>query len=185
MTTAEAREQRRMSVSSDVRLAAGGDAAAFSRLVEKNEGMLYRVCRSILRSEADCADAVQETIIAAWHNIGRLKNGASFPAWVARICINRCYSIARKHRKTEPLDEQASRSVRHDERMDVMKAVAGLPEGMRLAVVFHYFEDWSVEETARALGIFPGTVKSRLHRARNLLADALKDYKEGIGNDAR
>jgi RNA polymerase sigma-70 factor (ECF subfamily) len=50
--------------------------------------------------------------------------------------------------------------------------------------VFHYFEDWSVEETARALGIFPGTVKSRLHKARARLADALKGSEEGIRYDA-
>jgi RNA polymerase sigma-70 factor (ECF subfamily) len=169
----------------DTSLAAAGDETAFSRLMEKNAGMLYRVCRTILRSEADCTDAVQETVIAAWRNIARLKNGSSFSAWVARICINRCYSIARKRRPTEPLGDHAAPAQRSDERLDVMKAVAGLPENMRLAVVFHYFEDWSVEEAARALGTHPGTVKSRLHRARRLLAERLYDYEEEYRNGSQ
>jgi RNA polymerase sigma factor (sigma-70 family) len=160
------------------------DAAAFSRLVEENAGMLYRVCRAILRGEADCADAVQEAVIDAWRNIGQLRSAASFPAWAARICIHRCYRIARRRRPPASAAEPAARDSR-DARLDVMRAVDGLPEHLRLPVVFHYFEDWSVEETARAMGIFPGTVKSRLHKARRLLAAKLENYKEGYRNDAR
>lgn len=164
--------------------AAQGDAAMFSRLVEENAGMLYRVCRAILRSEADCADAVQEAVIDAWRNLGQLRNGASFPAWAARICIHRCYRIARRRRPPASPEEPAARDSR-DARLDVMRAVDALPEHLRLPVVFHYFEDWSVAETARAMGLFPGTVKSRLHKARRLLAEKLYDYKEGYRNDAR
>jgi RNA polymerase sigma-70 factor (ECF subfamily) len=158
--------------------------SAFTKLIEANQGMLYRVCRTILRDEADCADAVQEAILAAWLCIGQLRSVESFPAWVARICIHRCYRITRSHRRVEIQDEPETRDAR-DTRLDVVSAVDGLPEKLRLPVVFHYFEDWSMEDTARALGIFQGTVKSRLHRARQLLAVSLNDYKEGISDNAQ
>lgn len=162
-----------------------GDAAAFSRLVLDNEGMLYRVCRAILKSDADCADAVQEAILTAWQRIGQLKNGDSFPAWAARICINRCYRIARSRRRQSSQIEPELQDNSQDARLDVLSAVSALPEGIRLAVVFYYYEDWSVEQIAEALGIFQGTVKSRLHRARQMLAEKLTNYKEGNRIDAR
>jgi RNA polymerase sigma-70 factor, ECF subfamily len=165
--------------------AAAGDVAAFARLIEAHQGMLYRVCRTILSNDADCADAVQETVIVAWKHIGHLRNAESFPAWLARICINRCYRIARSRRQPVNFSEPVAESTHNDTRLDVLSAVLDLPEELRLAVVFYYYEDWSIEDTARVLRTFPGTVKSRLHRARQQLAMTLKDYKEVIRNDAR
>lgn len=184
VTVTEIQERKRIAISDNVRLASHGDAAAFSRLVLDNEGMLYRVCRAILPSEADCADAVQETIIMAWQRIGQLRNGESFPAWAARICINRCYRIARRHRQPGSLAEPEPQQIHNDTKLDVLSAVSTLPEGIRLTVVFYYFEDWSVQKIAQTLGIFQGTVKSRLHRARQLLAETLTNYKEGNRYDA-
>lgn len=178
-------EQKLETTEESAKRAALGDAASFSRLVLEYEGMLYRVCRSILCNEADCADAVQETIITAWQRIGQLRNPESFPAWAARICVNRCYRIARARRQSEEQAAPGSREHRSDARLDIMNAVAALPRQMKLIVVFYYFEDWSVERIAKALGLFPGTVKSRLYHARRLLAETLRDYKEANRNDAR
>jgi RNA polymerase sigma factor (sigma-70 family) len=184
VTATELKQRSREEMSGNAIRAAEGDVAAFSRLVEASEGMLYRVCRTILRSEADCADAVQETVITAWRRIAQLRNSASFPAWAARICINRCYAIARTRKPQEGFDEPQS-TPRNDERLDVMAAVKSLPEDMRLTVAFYYFEDWNIREIARTLGVFEGTVKSRLFRARKLLSETLSDYKEGKRDDAR
>lgn len=178
--------QKTVQTSTDmVRLAALGDSQAFSRLILENEGMLYRVCRTILRSEADCADAVQETVITAWRNLGQLRNAASFPAWAARICINRCYRQLRRTGRQDAESLFASHEPAHDARLDVSRAVDSLPESLRLVVVFHYYEDWKVEQIAQATGLMRGTVKSRLHRARQLLAESLQNYKEGSRDDAR
>jgi RNA polymerase sigma-70 factor (ECF subfamily) len=183
-TTVATKEQNTKRVTDDALLAASGDTAAFARLVQGSEGMLYRVCRAVLRSDADCADAVQDTVLTAWRNIGQLRDASRFPAWIARICVNRCYRIARSRCKPELIGERVAAGRDTCLLLDVMQAVRSLPDNLRLVVVFHYFEDWSVEETARALGIFPGTVKSRLHKARARLADALKGYEEGIRYDA-
>ncbi len=181
----QAQQNTALARASAVALAASGDAEAFSRLIMEHEGMLYRVCRTILQSEADCADAVQETVITAWRSLGQLKNADSFPAWVARICINRCYRQLRRSKRTEAETAFAGREPGHDARLDVSSAVAALPESLRLVVVFYYFEDWKVEQIAWATGLLRGTVKSRLHRARQLLAEQLRDYKEGFRDDAR
>jgi RNA polymerase sigma-70 factor, ECF subfamily len=169
----------------DVQAAIAGDASAFARVIEANEGMMDRVCRTILRCEADCADAVQDTVIMAWNRIGQLRNPASGPAWLARICINRCYRLARRNRKPESLYEPVILDNHDETRMDILSAVHSLPEELRLTVVFYYFEDWSIEDISRAQGTFQGTVKSRLHRARRLLAAALKDYREVSSDDTQ
>jgi RNA polymerase sigma-70 factor (ECF subfamily) len=177
MTAAEQREKRLESISDNVTLAAGGDAAAFARLIESCEGMLYRVCRSALRSDADAADAAQETVIAAWQRIGQLRHAESFPAWLAKICINRCRCIARSKKPGE-LTGEPQAGMQSDARMDVEAAVESLPQELRPVVVLYYFEDWSIRDIARATGTFEGTVKSRLHRARKLLTEALYGYQE-------
>lgn len=181
----QAQQNSARAYASAVSLAASGDAEAFSRLILEHEGMLYRVCRTILRNEADCADAVQETVIMAWRNLGQLKNAVSFPAWVARICINQCYRQLRRSKRTEAETMFSSHEPGHDARLDVSGAIAALPEDMRLVVVFYYFEDWKVEQIAKATGLLRGTVKSRLYRARQLLAEQLRNYKEGSRDDAR
>lgn len=177
MTALELREKRLESISDNARLAAQGDETAFSWLIEESEGMLYRVCRSILHSEADCADAVQETVITAWRRIGQLRNGASFPAWLARICVNRCYRLARSRKAGDGFDEPQTR-MQSDARLDVESAMQRLPRELKLAISLYYFEDWGIKEIARASGVFEGTVKSRLHRARKILSDSLIGYKE-------
>lgn len=184
MTAAEQREKRLEIMADDVRLAAAGDADAFSRLVTANEGMLYRVCRATLRNEADAADAAQETVIAAWQRIGQLRHAESFQAWLAKICINRCRRIARTQKRQSPGEEPLS-GMHADARLDVARAVEGLPEDLRPAVVLFYFEDWSVGDIARATGTFEGTVKSRLHRARKLLTETLYGYQEEKRDDSR
>lgn len=184
MTAAEQREKRLESISDDVAMAANGDAAAFTRLIESCEGMLYHVCRATLRNDADAADAAQEAVITAWQRIAQLRSAVSFPAWLARICINRCRRIARAKRPEAPLDEPKA-GIRSDAKLDVAGAVERLPQDLRPTVVLYYFEDWSVKDIARATGTFEGTVKSRLHRARKLLTESLYGYQEEIRDDTR
>lgn len=145
------------------------DRDSFIAEIEACSGMMYRVAWSILRNNADCEDALQEAALKAWEKRGHLRNEAYFRTWITRILINACYDTQRKRRRVIPLDEVAERAAAASPDPTLTLALEALPEKLRLPLSLHYLEGFSVEEIARILRIPAGTVKSRLHQARNQL----------------
>ncbi|WP_072334347.1 MULTISPECIES: sigma-70 family RNA polymerase sigma factor [unclassified Paenibacillus] len=162
----------------DVKLARQGDREAFIRLIHELENGLYGVARSMVTRDEDCADAIQETILKAYHAIPGLKEPQYFKTWLFRILINECNSILKKRKRSIPSDTLgagmavAGASSDYD-RVDLRTVVDRLEEGLRVVVTLHYFEDMPLRQISEVLGTPEGTVKSRLHRARLLLAEWL------------
>lgn len=129
--------------------------------------------------DADAAaDAVQEAFIKAdrkWRKVSQYDDPAG---WVRRVAVNRLSNHRRNRRRRDEilasvrpvLDDDLTDSL-----LDLRRAVAGLPEKMRLATTLHYLGDLSIDETADALGVSPGTVKSNLHDARARLRATLQE----------
>ncbi len=117
-------------------LAKNGDTEAFLSLVEAWKGSMYRTARTILGSDADCADALQETILKAYGAVGKLKNPAFFKTWLYRILINECNTIRRKQARISlpgVMPEPALED--NDYRMvELKEALNRLKEPLRLAV---------------------------------------------------
>ena len=78
-------------------------------LILDSERQLYSTAKTILFSDYDCADAIQETIVKAFSNVGTLKNDNYARTWLIRILINECYSLVRKSSKFIPLENLADR----------------------------------------------------------------------------
>lgn len=135
--------------------------------------MLYRVSYGVLLRSEDCADAVQECILRAWSSRDRLRREEFFQTWVIRILLNVCYDMRRRRRPTVDIDSVPEPVAPPDANRELHDAIAQLDERLRVAVVLHYMEGYSVEETARLLRCPSGTVKSRLKRARQQLKRAL------------
>lgn len=156
----------------DEELACGGDVEAFARLVKTHKQSMYRVARSILRSENECLDAAQEAIWKAYHSLSSLREPRLFKSWLMRILVNECHRLARKTSKLVLLDdwqEQAS-PYRFEENVELQEAVQCLEEELRLCIVLYYLEDMAIKEMAIVLSLPEGTIKSRLSRARKKLA---------------
>ena len=146
------------------------DQDEFTRRLLASEQMLYRVSRTILRRDADCADAVQEAVARAWQHRETLREDAYFQTWLTRILINVCHSLQRQMgRIVLEEDPQARRAQAPPPNPDVREALAALPPKLRLPVVLHYIEGFSLEEIARMTHAPVGTVKYRLHAARKRL----------------
>ena len=79
-----------------VKKAVLGDAEAFIWLMEENKHMLYKIAKGYLQREEDIADAIQETMLAAFEHIGEVKKASYFRTWLIRILINKCMDILRK-----------------------------------------------------------------------------------------
>ena len=136
---------------------------------------MYRVAKTLLRSDADCADAIGEAIVKAFSRMDTLKNDQYAKTWLTRIVINECYTVLRKQSRLVSLEEYPKEDRPDDGRQysELYEAVSALPEQIRLCVALYYLEGYSVKETAQLTGTTENVVKKRLARARQLLKDDL------------
>lgn len=153
------------------------DRDKFTQKVLETETTLYRVAKSILLNDADCEDAAQEAVLKAYEKIGSLRDERYFTTWLVRILINECYRKKRKSVNIVPIDEYSENLAAESggEYSYLYGAVMSLKPKIRIAVVLHYIEGYSVEETAKILRIPAGTVKSRLHSGRRILREELEN----------
>lgn len=158
--------------------AQGGDARAFERLVEPHREVMYRVAYLIVRNAADAEDAAQDALVKAWRALGRFRRGAPLRPWLLTIAANEARNRRRAAGRRERLALRATASPSGEaapspeelalaaaERRRLLDALEQLPDGQRLVLACRYLLSLSEEETAAALGIRRGTVKSRAARA--------------------
>jgi RNA polymerase sigma factor (sigma-70 family) len=169
-----------------------GDADAFEALVHAYQGIAFRTAYLITGSAADAEEAAQDGFVKAFRAIGRFRTGEPFRPWLLQIVANEARNRRRSAGRRALLalraaDEQGSggavpspedSAVTRERSGDLLAAVNDLPEDQRLVVACRYFLDLSEEETAVALGVRPGTVKSRLSRALERLRGRVGDADE-------
>lgn len=164
----------------DVHLAITGDKDAFARLVKMCEPMMYRVAKSILSGDPDCADAIQETIWRAYRSLSSLREPAFFKTWLIRILINESKRIKANEKRVIPLqtiEDIYSKDVQVQGTYDVREMLRFLDDDLHMTVTFFYLEDLSLREIAEMMEVPVGTVKSRLHRAREKLSQLFATNK--------
>lgn len=167
----------------DVSLAKTKDKEAFERLINNNKHKLFRIAKSILKSDFDVDDSLQETIIKAWTKIDTLKDDRSFSTWITKILVNECYLIIRKRRSTLDVEsfnfEAKDSSIDIDNKIDVWNSLNSLTDDFRLPIILYFFEDFSYEEISVILKIPKGTVRSRISRGKEKLESILNNYSRG------
>ena len=152
----------------------------FAAQITDMQATLYRVAYGLLLNRTDCADAVQECLLRAWEKQHTLREEAYFRTWVIRILINECYSIHRRAKWEQPLERlpEPPPMPGPDADPEVFRILFSLNEKLRLPMVLHYVEGYSVDEVARIMRIPTGTVKSRLARAREKMHKEMKEAGE-------
>jgi RNA polymerase sigma-70 factor (ECF subfamily) len=162
-----------------VRRARRGDARAFTELVGRYQRPMHATAMSILHSEWDAADAVQNAFIAAFEHLGDLRDPDRFKAWLSRIVVNECRRTYRDKARLvvveQPPDPPAPiQDVSREESLDLIRAIRTLDEDHRQVVALRYFCDLRLGDIAEVLGCPVGTVKSRLNRALARLQTMLR-----------
>jgi DNA-directed RNA polymerase specialized sigma24 family protein len=152
--------------------ATAGAPAAFESLVAPYAQRLYRFLVVRLGDEREARDALQETLLAAWQGLPRLRDRDRPWAWLAGIAANKAADSARRHVPVVPLHDVEPGYV-HGGPSDVAAALAKLPRSAREVLLLRYLLRLSEDETAAVLGVRVGTVKSRASRARRLLLEEL------------
>ena len=151
------------------------DKEEFTRAVLEYESTLYRVAKSMLGSEADCADAAQNALLRAWEKQHTLRDTAYFKTWLTRILINECRAMLRQRARFVPLEEEAAEGEIAPERdSGLYEAVMGLDVKYRVPFVLYYIEGFRTREIASMLKLPERTVKMRLRRAREILRTELE-----------
>jgi len=172
----EVRERYITRTADDVNKACTGDQRAFERLILKLENKLYRVARTVLLQDADCADAIQETLLRAWKRIPQLQDQALFEPWLMRILIRECYRLLKRNRRYEKyIYHEREVAADPEVSLDMRRILDTLPTHERVVLLLHYALDYGVKEISVMLRIPVGTVKSRLARARSHLSQKWKE----------
>ena len=136
---------------------------------------LYRVSYAQLSQSCDRDEAVQECLYKAWKKRHQLKDERYMQTWVIRILINECHNIQRKRGRELPLNEVPERVAPADADFELHDALFSMDETLRLPIMMHYIEGFSIGEIAQILRWPQGTVKSRMLRGRQKLKIILSE----------
>jgi RNA polymerase sigma-70 factor, ECF subfamily len=174
--------------------AAAGDQRAFEKIMRRNNQLLFRTARSILKNDEEAEDAVQEAYLHAYRALGGFRADAKLSTWLVRIVANEALGrLRRRGADVIPLDTvtdtgaaqmetfmdedpnvQPDRAV---ERAEVRKLIEAridmLPDAFRPVFMLRAVQEFTVEETAAALDIPEATVRTRFFRARSLMREGL------------
>ncbi len=179
--------------------AATRDPEACRAIMRRHNQRLYRLARSIVRNDGEAEDIVQEAYVSAFAHINRYRGDASLATWLSRIVINEALGRLRTERRRPALELDDGRPIAaqiipfpmtadSDDPERIMaqrqimhlveQAIDNLPDEFRTVFVARVIEGLNIDEAATLLGIKPETVKTRLHRARNMVR---RELDEQIG----
>jgi RNA polymerase sigma-70 factor (ECF subfamily) len=180
------------------------DEAAFEALVGRYEDKLYRLAMRFVRNETDAQEILQDAFLSAWRNLPTFEGRAQFSSWMYRVTVNAALMLLRSRNRhpevtvddIEPsalndavvengqmMRSSADWSQRPDDQLQseemrkhIQVSVDALPDGLRMVFLLRDVEELSTEDTAEMLGLSVPAVKTRLHRARLALREAIGRY---------
>jgi len=167
-----------------VREALRGNQSAFARLVDTYQNPVYNLCYRMLGNAPEAEDAAQETFVRIYTHLKAYDPRKKLSSWVLAVASHYCIDRLRRRRlRWISLDEVApslpipddgpepeDTVLERESCVEVRKLLGSLPADYRLLLVLRYWQDLSYQEMAQVMGTTESAVKSKLHRARQMLA---------------
>lgn len=173
-----------------------GEMDAFAELVNQYQPMIFSLIRRIMRDDEEARDITQETFLKIYRHFSHFRGESSLKTWIFRVAINQAHNSRRWWRRrrrdeTSSLDDSAndrapistrlvsqtgtpeSQAIAQERRQQLERALSGLKQDFRVAVILRDIEGLAYEEIAEILEISIGTVKSRIARGREMLRASL------------
>ncbi len=181
-----------------IRRSQEGDGEAFGQLIERYKSKVFNLAYGMIGDRSEADDLAQEVFIKAYYALPKFQFRSEFGTWLYRIAINHVRDYLRKNRhrldevsihelgETLPAAADSSleeRQLADRRRLLVQTALRRLPDKYQAILVLRDMQGMPYDEIARILGISPGTVDSRLHRARKKLREKLAVMVGGQGGD--
>jgi RNA polymerase sigma-70 factor (ECF subfamily) len=164
-----------------VSAATGGDLEAFEELIRRMQRRVYGFSYQHLRDLDEAQDLTQEIFVKLYRNLDRFDQTRPFEPWFWTLAANTAINYRRKRVPT-PSDRSADDAAAAPERAQhdpvLVEALAELDPSYRMPLLLHYYADLSLEQVALTLNLTIPAIKSRLHRARALLRNALAESAE-------
>lgn len=160
-----------------------GEQHLYAELVNRYKSYAFTIALKILENKPEAEEAAQDAFIKAFHNLGSFNRESKFSTWLYRIAFNTAVSYKRKRKGSyqsienvivEYGQEGEGMLERNDKKKFIAQAMSKLNEADNLAITLFYLQEFSLEEIADITGMQANTVKVRVHRARQRLADELK-----------
>jgi RNA polymerase sigma-70 factor, ECF subfamily len=173
-----------------------GEVALFEVLMRRNNQRLYRAIRSIVQTDSEVEDVMQQAYLAAFGALPGFKHSSKFSTWLVRIGLNEAFAARRRASRFEALPASESSegepvelpvsgqvtpedSASSRELGQILERVLDrIPQTFRTVIVLREVEGLTTAETAEALGVSEDLVKTRLHRAKTLVRDTLYAWTE-------
>jgi RNA polymerase sigma-70 factor (ECF subfamily) len=161
-----------------------GEQNVFAQLIDRHKSYAYTISMKILQNRAEAEEAAQDTFIKAYHNLKGFNREAKFSTWLYRIAFNTAISYKRKHHRHAsqsiedaviPVQHEGEGTLERDDKQHFLQlAMAKLSETDRTALSLFYLQEFSLEEIGEIMSTQANTIKVRIHRARQRVADELK-----------
>lgn len=172
-----------------IKLAQGGDAAAFEMLVEQHSIYVYNLALRVVKNPEEAEDMAQEAFLKAWRGLKSFRGNSKFSTWLYRIVTNVCYNrLPRLKRDLTDLPIESYAEDLPDDQLPVdmaylstelgaviHQAIAELPESYSLLISLRHLQGMDYNEIANVTEMPLGTVKTGIFRARKLLRESLKE----------
>lgn len=180
-----------------------GDDQAFDEVYRSYSGKLYRMALFITGNRSDSEDVLQETFVKCYLHRGELKDPERFESWIYQILVRTAWKMEKKKKNTgevsfeEMLETDEGRSSSLGQRLsaddsmgplesvlqkevswEICDAVNRLDIRYRTVILLYYYNGLGIREISQVTGVFQGTVKSRLNKARKLLRESLDHHEE-------
>ncbi len=155
---------------------------AFEQVYRENVGRVYALCLRLTADPSRAEELTQDVFVKAWQKLDSFRGESALSSWLHRIAVNTAFQSQRSEKRREARIRPEGGLSMHSAagaidttglRMDLEKAIAGLPYGARSVFVLHDIEGYKHAEIAELTGQAVGTLKAQLHRARRLLREAL------------
>jgi RNA polymerase sigma factor (sigma-70 family) len=167
-----------------IKQAQKGDREAFVKIIKNDEQKLYHTAFKILGNEYDTNDVLQETILAAYQNISKLKKAKYFHTWLYRILINQCNKyLKEKNSYKSLLDSYQLSNKEQGPFHSIQYYVDGLDGKYKIPLLLYYQDGFTIKEIAEILGEPEGTIKSKLSRGRAMIKREYEYNQEELSNE--
>ena len=164
-----------------------GEVDAFEELYKAHAGRVYELCLRLTADSTKARELTQDVFVKAWEALPEFRGDSNITTWLHRIAVNAMLMQRRSDKRrtarvslADDEDDETSTTLQGAAApmdvataIDLERAVAALPPGVRRAFVLHDVEGYSHEEIARMTGLAAGTLRAQLHRARQLLIRTL------------